>query len=35
VGGKTVVPEPISGYYGLRRGHVLVSDNQEKKEPAE
>lgn len=35
VGGKTVVPEPISGYYGLRRGHVLVSDNKEKRESSE
>jgi murein DD-endopeptidase MepM/ murein hydrolase activator NlpD len=27
VGGLTVVPEPISGYYGLREGHELTSDN--------
>lgn len=28
VGGKAVVPEPISGYYGIRRGHELTSDNR-------
>ncbi len=27
VGGLAVVPEPISGYYGIRRGHELTSDN--------
>lgn len=27
IGGKAVVPEPISGYYGLRRGQTLESDN--------
>ncbi len=27
VGGLAVVPEPISGYYGIRAGHELTSDN--------
>jgi len=31
VGGSAVAPEPISGYYGLRRGHALTSDNVMKK----
>lgn len=32
VGGLTVVPEPISGYYGIRRGHELTSDNRKLEE---
>ncbi len=27
VGGLAVVPEPLSGYYGLRRGHMIDSGN--------
>lgn len=27
VGGKAVCPEPLGGYYGIRQGHVLSSDN--------
>jgi murein DD-endopeptidase MepM/ murein hydrolase activator NlpD len=27
ISGKVVVPEPVSGYYGLRVGHLLLSDN--------
>ncbi len=26
VGGKTVCPEPLGGYYGIRKGHVLSSN---------
>lgn len=28
VGGKATCMEPISGYYGIRRGHELTSDNK-------
>ena len=27
IGGLTTVPEPISGYYGIREGQELTSDN--------
>lgn len=29
VGGKATVPEPIGGYYGIRKGHVLVGPDGE------